>query len=182
MFSQFLYVSVLEVDFKVDFWSSQGTALSETIQLTLGEEWGKTAQSFLPSAFIKCQPQWDVSAPCRWLMFNWWMTSEYLLPCPPGFSLNSFERICGCEPRLQKYTTRCNIAVRTMTHEGEYWVGYDSNSQSLILHPHCPFDYCKPATDHISFPLNNTDLQCANNRSGLLCSQCKPGLSLNCSW
>ena len=84
--------------------------------------------------------------------------SLQFLPCPPGFSLSSSERICGCEPRLQKYTTRCNITERAITREGEYWVGYDNSSQALILHPHCPFDYCKPVTDQTSFPLNNTDL------------------------
>ena len=78
--------------------------------------------------------------------------SLQFLPCPPGFSLNSPERICRCGPRLQEYTTRSNITERTITREGEYWVGYDSNSQELILHPHCPFDYCKSATDHTSFP------------------------------
>ena len=104
--------------------------------------------------------------------------SLQFLPCPPGFSLNSSERICGCEPRLQKYTTRCNVTKREIKREKEYWVGYDNSSQALILHPHCPFDYCKPVTDQTSFPLNNTDLQCANSRSGLLCGRCKPGLSL----
>ena len=100
------------------------------------------------------------------------------LPCPPGFSLNSSEMICGCEPKLQKYTITCNITAGTLTREGEFWVGYDKYSQSLILHPHCPFDYCKSATDHISFPLNNSDSQCENSRSGLLCGECKLGLSL----
>ena len=57
-------------------------------------------------------------------------------------------------------------------------MGYDSYSQALILHPHCPFDYCKPATDHISFPLSNFDLQCENSKSGLICGECKSGLSL----
>ena len=97
------------------------------------------------------------------------------LLCPPGFSLNSSKMICVCEPRLQKYTTRCNITEGTLTREGEFWVGY---SQALILHPHCPFDYCKPATDRISFTLNSSDLQCKNSRSGLLCGECKFGLSL----
>ena len=104
--------------------------------------------------------------------------SFQFLPCPPGFSLNSSEMICGCEPRLQKYTTGCNITERILTREGEFWVGYDNYSQALILHPHCPFDYCKPATDRVSFPLNNSDLQCENSRSGLLCGECKSGLSL----
>ena len=104
--------------------------------------------------------------------------SFHFLPCPPGFSLNSSEMICGCEPRLQKYTTRCNITERTLTGEGEFWAGYDNYSQTLILHPHCPFDYCKPATDRISFPLSNSDLQCENSRSGLLCGECQFGFSL----
>ena len=104
--------------------------------------------------------------------------SLQFLPCPPGFSLNLSERVCECEPRLQKYTTRCNITERAITREGDYWVGYDNSTQALILHPHCPFDYCKPATDQTSFPLNNTDWQCVNNRSGVLCGRCKPGLSL----
>ena len=104
--------------------------------------------------------------------------SLQFLPCPPGFSLNSSEMMCGCEPRLQKYTTGCNITERTLMREGEFWVGYDNYSQALILHPHCPFDYCKPATDCISFSLNNSDLQCENSRSGLLCGECKSGLSL----
>ena len=105
--------------------------------------------------------------------------SLQFLPCPPGFSLNSLEMMCVCEPRLQKYTTRwCNITEGTLTREGEFWAGYDNYSQALILHPHCPFDYCKPVTDRISFPLSNSDLQCENNRSGLLCGECKLGLSL----
>ena len=104
--------------------------------------------------------------------------SLQFLPCPPGFSLNSSEMMCGCEARLQKYTTRCNVTERALIREGEFWVGYDNYSQTLILHPHCPFDYCKPATDCISFPLNSFDLQCENSRSGLLCGQCKLGLSL----
>ena len=104
--------------------------------------------------------------------------SVQFLPCPHGFSLNLSEGICGCEWRLQKYTTRCNITERTITREGEFWVGYDNHSQALILQPFCPFDYCKPATEHISFPLNNTDSQCENSRSGLLCGGCTSGFSL----
>jgi len=100
------------------------------------------------------------------------------LPCPPGFSLNSSGNTCGCEPRLQKYTTKCNITRRAITREGVFWVGYDNHSQVLILQQYCPFDYCKLATDRISFSLNNTDLQCESSRSGILCGKCKSGLSL----
>ena len=98
------------------------------------------------------------------------------LDCPRGFSLNPSEGTCECEPRLQQYTTRCNITERTLEAGGEFWVGYDNNFQGLVLHPHCPFDYCVSA--HMNVTLNDTDKQCANNRAGLLCGECKSGFSL----
>ena len=100
--------------------------------------------------------------------------------CPPGFSLSTSARSCVCEPRLAKYTNNCTISneLGTITrNEGQqFWVGYDNQSDELILHPHCPFDYC--VNDTVVFPLNNTDSQCANNRSGLLCGRCKESYSL----
>ena len=96
--------------------------------------------------------------------------------CPHGFSLNPSEGICECEPRLEKYTTSCNVTERTLERKGMVWIGYDNDSGKLILHPHCPFDYCDSA--HINITLNDTDKQCENNRSGLLCGECKSGFSL----
>jgi len=90
--------------------------------------------------------------------------------------LNPYEGICECEPRLHKFTTRCNVTEGTVHHNGEFWVGYDNHTNQLILHPHCPFDYCISA--HIDITLNATDEQCEHNRSGLLCGECKPGFSL----
>ena len=58
----------------------------------------------------------------------------------------------------------------------QFWVGYADLSHELILHPHCPLDYC--VSDAKIFPLNNTDLQCAHNRTGLLCGLCEKGYSL----
>ena len=98
------------------------------------------------------------------------------LDCPHGFSLNPSVGACECEPRLQKYTTRCNITERTLERSGDFWVGYDNHTRGLILHPHCPFDYC--ISGHINVSLNDTDKQCDNNRSGLLCGDCKSSFSL----
>ena len=100
--------------------------------------------------------------------------------CPPGFNLSTSARSCICEPRLAKYTNNCTITNelgKITRNEGQhFWVGYDNQSDELILHPHCPFDYC--VNDTVVFPLNSTDIQCANNRSGLLCGKCKKGYSL----
>ena len=98
------------------------------------------------------------------------------LDCPPGFSLNPSEGTCECEPRLQEYTTRCNITERALERSGVFWVGYDNKSGGIILHSHCPFDYCISA--HINVTLDDTDKQCESNRSGLVCGECKSGFSL----
>ena len=100
--------------------------------------------------------------------------------CPPGFSISESARSCVCEPRLAQYTNQCNITngLGQITRDSsqDFWVGYDNSSHDLILHPHCPFDYC--VTNTTVFSLNNTDLQCAYNRSGLLCGHCKKNYSL----
>ena len=94
--------------------------------------------------------------------------------CPPGFNLSGAESSCVCESRLKIYTSHCNITdglgqITRDSHD-QFWVGYDQ-SHGLILHPHCPLDYCVSHT--VEFPLNNTDLQCAYQRTGRLCGACK---------
>ena len=101
--------------------------------------------------------------------------------CPPGFTLSS-EGMCRCEQRLHKYDVECDINDQSILRRDSVWIGFDEpsdkQSQGLILHPHCPFDYCKLETDSVNFTLNNTDLQCNNNRSGHLCGACTHGYSL----
>ena len=100
--------------------------------------------------------------------------------CPPGFNISESAKSCVCEPRLAQYTNSCNITngVGQITrHSGQqFWVGYDNQSDGVILHPRCPFDYC--VNDEVAISLNNTDIQCAYYRSGLLCGACKEGYSL----
>ena len=95
--------------------------------------------------------------------------------CPDGFSLSTQGR-CTCEERLQRYTTECDINDQSIQRRSEFWVGLDNQSKGLILHPHCPFDYCKSKT--INITLNNSDVQCDHNRSGILCGACHQHLSL----
>ena len=102
--------------------------------------------------------------------------------CPPGFNLSLSEKSCVCEPRLAQYTGKhkCTITngVGNITRDSgqQFWVGYDDQSHGLILNPLCPFDYCVSQT--VIFSLNNTDIQCAQYRSDLLCGACKKGYSL----
>ena len=98
--------------------------------------------------------------------------------CPPGFELQP-PGSCECDKRLEEYSVTCNINNQSITTTGSVWVGYDDSNSTysgLIIHSHCPTDYCNEST--VSFTLNSTDLQCAHNRSGLLCGACQEGLSL----
>ena len=102
--------------------------------------------------------------------------------CPPGFNLENSSLSCVCDQTLQKYTNHCNITngLGQITRDSgdTFWVGYDESLRLLIVHPHCPFDYCVSNT--VAFSLNSTlsGKQCAYNRSGYLCGACKEGYSL----
>ena len=100
--------------------------------------------------------------------------------CPTGFSLSKLLDSCDCSERLENYTSKCEIinGLGKITRDSDksFWVGYDDQFDGLVLHPHCPFDYC--VNDSVVFPLNDTDMQCAHDRSGLLCGACKKRYSL----
>ena len=103
------------------------------------------------------------------------------LPCPLGFSLSP-EGSCECDQRLHQYEVDCDINDQSILRKDNVWIGFversDNQSQELILHPHCPFDYCKRETDSVTFTTNTTDRQCNFNRSGHLCGACQHGFSL----
>ena len=89
---------------------------------------------------------------------------------------------CICVQAFRKHgITPCsstNGLVQIKRDSSEtFWVGYElSYGLGLVVHPYCPFDYC--VNDKVEFSFNNTDSQCAPNRSGLLCGRCKEGYSL----
>ena len=135
-----------------------------------------TVFSLSKKVFIKLQTG---DSPCSNLLHTVIAVKLYQT-CPPGFKISKFSKACVCEPRLAKYTNNCTITnsvgqITRNSHQ-QFWVGYHNQSHELILHPHCPSDYC--VNDTVVFPLNNTDKQCAYNRSGLLCGACKKGYSM----
>ena len=95
--------------------------------------------------------------------------------CPPGFELSDTQPTCICTQRLRPFTNDCRIKDRTIKRDSDFWMGY-SDDKGLILHSHCPFDYCSSNTMYLA--VDNSDKQCSNNRSGLLCGQCSQTFSL----
>lgn len=107
-----------------------------------------------------------------------------LYPCPPGFELVGNR--CECEERLLELnsTNMCNIDTLLVERPGNTWIKplYDEDQSYIgfVLHPNCPFTYCKPAEESVllDFSSNNSDSQCSNNRSGILCGACRVGHSV----
>ena len=133
-----------------------------------------TVFTALEQSYVKLYPQ----GPCSNLENSLNLTVQ-VSECPTGFVLSKLTKSCICADRLQKYTNNCNITSQMIIRgiNDDFWVGYHAPNKALVLHPHCPFDYC---TSHaVSFTLiNDTDLECEHNRSGLICGRCQPGLSL----
>ncbi len=104
--------------------------------------------------------------------------SVVLTSCPTGFELIGDH--CLCEERLRQLSTTCDVDTSSIERVNNFWVNasYSNNGsyQGLIIHPHCPFDYCH--ADPVNFTLDNPNAQCAFNRSGFLCGGCDSGFSL----
>ena len=102
-----------------------------------------------------------------------------ILNCPPGLMLDSMARDCVCASAItQIVPIRCNVSwlPHPIQKSGRNWMAINEGYNCTIVHDGCPFDYC--ITSLIKIALNESNLQCNNNRSCILCGQCQPGLSL----
>ena len=104
--------------------------------------------------------------------------SVQLLDCPPGFTLTGQHR-CDCNERILTNHLTCNINKETVHRHGNIWVNatFSGNtSNGVIVHKHCPFEYCKP--EQLDVNLTHPETQCAFDHYGTLCGACKPNFSL----
>ena len=102
-----------------------------------------------------------------------------LLPCPDGFTQSG--EICTCEDRLHDFRVKCTIAntpYLTKIAGLNFWMGVVDNStyQGLVLCKSCPAEYCKKGAVNVT--IDNPDMQCDLNRTGLLCGACAANHSL----
>ena len=105
-----------------------------------------------------------------------------LLPCPFGFAFNGDTSSCYCEEFLNNFVDSCVVKNGTglVYRSGRSWVsrfvGEINETDSSIAHTNCPFGYC--ISDTLAVDLYDSDVQCAFNRSGILCGGCASDLSL----
>ena len=106
--------------------------------------------------------------------------------CPIGFQQQKKQEdcVCDCDQKIKALIKMCNSSSSFLLRQGDFWINYvnDTDQIDYLIYPHCPYDYCVLSTSTVSINLNipnGADAQCASNRTGLLCSSCKPGLSLS---
>ena len=101
-----------------------------------------------------------------------------LLPCPIGFQLLRGRCVCH-QLLLDNNIDTCFFFNSTalILRLVPYWIGLPSDTNaSILVHPHCPFDYCQSEDMYINAAMYN--LQCQYQRSGVLCGSCCEGLSM----
>ena len=99
-----------------------------------------------------------------------------LIDCPLGFNVSNKSKMCDCEELKNIIDTiTCNRNTGKITRKGDVWIG--NISGQIFVHKTCPFDYCNAS--QVSFSLTDLDdPQCALNRTGILCGECRDNLSL----
>ncbi len=103
--------------------------------------------------------------------------------CPIGLKPITSETECKCEcdSVLQQgyQITNCSEENGTIKLESNnnIWIEFkNTTNKTGYVVSNCVFDYCIEKPVNIS--LSNPDQQCDHNRSGVLCGECEPGLSL----
>ena len=94
--------------------------------------------------------------------------------CPIGYPL--INDACTCRSELNTSSITCDINTQIITRDGDMWIGYQNDSDCLIIYPNCPFGYCNDGT--VYFEITHPNPQCHENRFGTLCGQCSEGRSL----
>ena len=111
-----------------------------------------------------------------------------LIGFQPTSDLTATRCTCECDSSLTQLVSnlKCDPETQSFEREFNFWIDYindDGDSRAgYLFNPHCPLDYCQPASSRVKINLNipnGADAQCANNRHGLLCGSCKKGFSLS---
>ena len=113
------------------------------------------------------------------ILFKQFSIITTLKRCPIGFTLDTILRECTCSQTIKIHKNiNCNISSYTITRAKGAWLGVRlKNNQTeyydIVIHDHCPYDYCRTDIDSMILNLESSDKQCAHGRTGVLCGRCK---------
>ena len=106
--------------------------------------------------------------------------------CSVGFMYDTSMSECVCDKTLTDHGISCDINTLTVQRPDQKWISTtythlnssQSQQQGVLVHDHCPFDYCISTNGSVqSLNLNYPNQQCAFNRSGILCGACEANFS-----
>ena len=104
------------------------------------------------------------------------------MSCPLGFHLDDINGVCKCN-KSKTYELTCDLIHTRLNRSGKQWLGLThqhtipDESPGVIIYNPCPFDYCRTDNESLSFRLEDQDVICNFNRSGILCGGCKTNFS-----
>ena len=90
-----------------------------------------------------------------------------------GYVYNDTYHACVCDPDLLSNDVTCDYTNGNLIRPTDKWIG-ELNGDTLVLS--CLEGFC---SDHISIDPMNLNRQCAENRAGVLCGECKESCSAN---
>ena len=95
--------------------------------------------------------------------------------CPKGFECE--DGICKCAKILTsaRFVSSCDIDRQVLVKSNVSWLGNGVSKDTIGYYFVCPLVYCKGMPE---VNLSDPDEQCSDNRSGVLCAECKMGFSL----
>ena len=106
-----------------------------------------------------------------------------LKQCPIDFSYNKTNKQCQIPSNLIRHGIESDLRTMQVLRFSPKWINATlvhvppDQESGVIIHNHCPFDYCYTTKGVQPLDLAYPDQQCAFNCSGILCGACQRGLS-----
>ena len=128
----------------------------------------------------------DISGFAQSHQYNHYSIDIIIKECPLDFTRTTGNGShCDCDSLFRQLGDHVsfNIKDQSIQRAPPVWIGYvqlANGSVAIAYHEHCPFDYCKNTVVKI-LVTNETmsqDVQCAYNRTGVMCGSCSAGLSV----
>lgn len=102
--------------------------------------------------------------------------------CPLGVLLDKTYSSCACN-LSHAYGLICDFAKHKIHRSEDQWINATNSHLNpeeypgVIVHQHCPYDYCRREKESLSISFENPNEQCAFNRAGILCRGCRVNFS-----
>ena len=183
---QKFHISLMALDQTITSVTTEITAVSATSRLN-SDQSSQTLEPDCSKLWYNLYSTQDTDqlilypdGPCRDTGLARAVVNVMFKPCPDGF-MKSGEN-CVCEEKLNEYNASCTIndnATISRKAGPAFWLqGWYENEtyKGLIHYKTCPRNHCK--TGEVTISLENPDIQCAQNHSGLLCGACATNHSL----